>query len=372
MSTLTTKVAIYYPRAMHGDGGATNSLWLWAESLVRAGVEVEVLYDPRLPRSPTRSVPDGVRTRSVPHSGRGRFTRPRGLGRELDPSSLLILHSGYVLFNLIAGRVARSWKIPYVIMPQGAYNLQVRQKRRAIRLVWEVAERRLLERAEAVHVALPPEVDRVRQLAPAARTVTAATAFELPDAEWAPGDGVQYVAWLGRYDIQHKGLDRLLDAMALLPTQQRPLLKLHGRDHHESRQVIQAMVAERGLTENVTVGPPVDGAEKRCFLLNAAAYVHPSRWESFPVAMLESLAYGVPCLTTSDIDLGGELARSEAALVVPGTPAGLAEGLQLAATGLLARYGGLGRAFVRDRLKHDVAGNEFLSQLHELSRKVIP
>jgi glycosyltransferase involved in cell wall biosynthesis len=358
-------VTVYYPRAMHGDGGVTNVLWLWVESLYRAGLEIDLLYDPRLPISTRRSVPDAVRRRAIPHYGQGRQTRPIRFHEELKPSTLLVLHSGYTAFNLIAGRAARECGAPYVVVPQGAYDPHVRCRDRIIRSVWEVAERRLLERAAAVHVFFQPEVDHVLQLAPAARTVTAAPAYDLPDDSWTSGNN-DYVTWLGRYDIHHKGLDRLLDAMTLLPTSKRPFLRLRGRDHKNSRIAVQELVDARGLTNDVSVEGPIEVLEKRRFLINAKAYVHPSRWESYGVALVENLALGVPCLTTTDVNLGADLTEYGAARVVRGDIYSLAEGLAEAAADMLIPYGGRGREFVRDMLSHQAVAEQFLSQTDAL------
>ena len=360
------RIAMYYPRAMHGDGGVTNSLWLWAESLRRAGVAVEVLYDPRLPILRERRVPVGVATRPVVHYGRGRLAVPWHLERELDPAALLVLHSGYVMFNLVAARVATRFTIPYAVMPHGAYDTHVRENRRAVRVIWEVAERRLLIHATAVHIFSRPEVDHVHRLAPGAATVTAPTAFELPDTAWTQGNNRGYVAWLGRYDIRHKGLDRLLDAMALLPSSNRPLLQMHGRDHKDSRSAVQHMVMERDLSEHVSVGGPIDGRDKEELLLGAAAYVHPARWEAYGIALVESLAYGVPCLTTTDINLGPKLKAAGAALVVDGDVHGLARGLAAVAAGSVASYGARGRDFVRNHLSHVAAGRRLLQNTEAL------
>lgn len=368
MSAMIEKVSMYYPRALHGDGGVTNSLWLWAESLTRAGVEVDILYDSRLPLSTARSVPLRVHTRPVTHCGRGRLAVPLNLARELSPSALLILHSGYVLFNIVAAEVATRLGVPYAVMPHGAYDPHVRVSRRVVRTVWDVAERRLLKHALAAHIFFQPEADHVRRLAPTAVTVIAPTAFELPDAGWKQESARDYVAWLGRYDVRHKGLDRLLDAMVLLPPNRRPLLRLHGRDHQDSRSVVQLMVIERGLSDHVSVGGPVDGQDKEQLLLNAAAYVHPARWESYGIALVENLARGVPCLTTTDINLGPELKEAGAALVVDGNAAGLAQGLAAVAAGAVTAYGARGRAFVRNHLSHAAAGKKFLQGMAALTR----
>lgn len=349
------RILMYQPRARHGDGGVTNAFWLWAEALREVGPPVHVLYDPRLPAS-NRPVPPGITLCPVAHRGAGRLVVPQRMGRALVGAPLLVLHSGYVLYNLAAGAAARRHGVPYVVTPHGAYDPNIRSTRGAVRSLWERAERRLLERALAVHVFFGPEIEHVRALAPTARTVVAPTPADLTPEQWQSERAERYVAWLGRYDVRHKGIDRLLDAMAALPAQQRPQLRLHGRDHRDTRTEVQRMVVDRRLEAHVLVGGPVDGAEKQRFLDRAGAYVHPARWESYGIALVENLARGLPCVTTTDTHLAGELDAARAACVVEGTDAGLAGALALAAAGELARYGPRGRDFVRTRLNsHDTA-----------------
>ena len=294
----------------------------------------------------------------------------RRLGTQLGGTALLVLHSGYTLANLTAGRAAVHRNVPYMVMPQGAYDSNVRSQRRVVRSVWDVAERRLLERAKAVHVSTPSEIDHIRALAPSARCVQAPTAFPIPEARWNGHDHSDYVAWLGRYDIRHKGLDLLIDAMAMIPAQQRPMLVLRGRDSKNSRRNVKDLVSERGLDGSVEVGPPVEGEEKESFLLGASAYVHPSRWESYGVALVEAMAYGVPCLTTTDVGLGPSLAAAGAARVVLGTADALAQALQSVTDHDGMLLGARGRDWVKQNLSHEAAAQRLLEQLSTLGLRL--
>lgn len=369
MRGLTKHVTSYYPRALRGDGGVTNSLWLWVESLRTAGVEVEVCYDGRLPAVDDPRPARNELARPVRHLGTGRLAVP--VGPLVEEDSLILLHSGYVAFNLWAAARARARRVPYVVMPLGAYDPHVRATRKLVRSIWETAERRMLEQALAVHVFFAAEVAHVHSVAPAARVVTSPTAFPLPEAVWRGPTHSPYVAWLGRYDVRHKGLDRLVAAMAHLPAAERPHLRLHGRDSKQTREQVQALVDSHGLGSDVTVGGPVAGAEKVDFLLSAAAYVFPSRWESYGIALVEALAHGVPCITTTDANLAESLRQAGAASVVDGTVEGLAAALADVSRGELAPVGTLGREFVRTRLNHTVAGQRFLEQVDDLRSEAV-
>lgn len=365
-------VTHYYPRAFTGNGGVTHAVWLWVASLQRRDVDVEVLYDPRGTRSPEVPVPAGARAVPLAHSGRGRTTRPCHLGGCLRPEQVLVLHSGYVLANIIAARQARSNGTPYLVVPHGAYDPNLRGHRRVLKRGWEVQERRMLHGAVAVHVFFEQERDHVVDLAPGARVLVAPTAYEPPDVGRQTNGSDDYIAWLGRYDVRHKGLDRLLDAAAMVPGSERKLLRLHGRDSKQTRQDVQRLVDQRGLGGSVLVGPPLSGDAKQRFLLGARGYVHPSRWECHSVALVETLALGVPALVTDNINIAESLRRAGAAMVVEGCAAALAGGLTRLGSDDLSELGRRGQALVRTQFSHESAADSWIEGLRRLGVTVLP
>ena len=354
-------INLYHPRALHGDGGVTNSMWVWCETFQKAGYKVRMLHDDRLPANAERRV--SAPTLAVKHRGRGRAARPLALAAVLSSADILVLNSGYQVANLSAAAQATRHGIPYVVVPYGAYDANVRASRRYLRRMWELGERRMLERAAAVHVFFDSEVGQVRSLAPAARVVVAPMPFDLADEQWAAPSTPGYVAWVGRYDVRHKGLDRLLDAMALLPESDRPVLRMHGRDSKNTRKEVEQMALERGLAGEVHVGPPITGQAKLDLLLGASAYVHSSRWECHSVALLEAMSLGIPCITTSDINIAEALEKAHAAAVVDGSTAGLAQGLRSAANGELPGFGVRGREFLATHLNRHQAVTTWADQL---------
>jgi glycosyltransferase involved in cell wall biosynthesis len=162
----------------------------------------------------------------------------------------------------------------------------------------------------------------------------------------------------------HKGLDLLVRAIAHLPESERPILRLRGYDYKGGLEALKALVARLRLAAWVDVGGTVTGLDKLSFLRRCDGYVHPSRWESYGLALVENLALGVPCLVSDKAHIASELAMRRAALLAPPTVEGLANGLRN-----LSRETGVGergRAFVRDRLSWSVVMPPYLWRLREL------
>lgn len=102
----------------------------------------------------------------------------------------------------------------------------------------------------------------------------------------------EYVAFMGRMDIHQKGLDRLASiAERIAPIEIR--VAGDGRDRDWFLQ-------RTGHLDNVHYVGKVRDAERLAFLAGARATVMPSRYETFGMVAIESLAVGTP-LVCADI-----------------------------------------------------------------------
>jgi glycosyltransferase involved in cell wall biosynthesis len=119
--------------------------------------------------------------------------------------------------------------------------------------------------------------------------------------------------WIGRFDVEQKGLDVLLDAVAALASKRRDVsLRLVGRGGDE--RAVRALIDQRGLEKVVVVetgARPPSVAER---LGEARIVVFASRFEGVSLAFLEAMAAAAPIVAT---DVGGlrHVARETARLV---------------------------------------------------------
>jgi len=315
-----------------------------------------VLHAPQ--GEPTSDVPfvskdchPGLTTQCVPHRGTHRMTlRPVGLERYLGQRDLLVLHTGWVPSNLLAAAAARRARVPYIVMPHGVYERMWTTYLRGPRRVRNFFERQLLERAAAVHLFFDSEIADVKALAPASTFLTVPTGFDLPIDHWSGGGG--YIAWMGRIDPLHKGLDTLVRAVARLTPGERPMLRIRGYDYKGGIARLQRLIADHVVGKWVSVEPAVGGVEKTRFMQEADGYVHPSRWECHSIALLENLALGVPCVVSKTIHIAQALERSSAALLTEPCDADLAEALTLLPS-QRGRVSGRGRALIGNTFNWD-------------------
>jgi glycosyltransferase involved in cell wall biosynthesis len=318
------RIVTYHPRARVGDGGITNSVRSLSAAFARAGADPVIAFDGR--GDPHREY--GVEWWPVRHLGTGAIRLSAELARVLDGADVLVLNSAWTGGNVRAGQVARRVGVPYVLAPRGAYDpLIVERRRLTKRLWWLLFERRLVAAAAAIHVFFEEQRDHLGGLGYRGMVLVAPNGVALPAGwVWDGGSG-GYVAFLGRLDPEHKGLDLLLRAVALLPSDARPRLRLHGPDWRGGTALVRRLIDDLDLADDVELGPALYGDDKWSLLAKAAGFVYPSRWEGFGNSLAEAAALGVPALATP-YPLARHLEQHGACIVVDANPETLAEGLR--------------------------------------------
>ena len=118
-------------------------------------------------------------------------------------------------------------------------------------------------------------------------------ALEVRDPGMAPAGLV--IGWAGRL-VPIKGLTTLLEAFALLPAglaTSRLLLVGDGPD----RAVLAALAAQLGIADRVEFAGFLD--DPASWLARMDVFALPSLHEGFPVALLEAMAAGLPCVASA-------------------------------------------------------------------------
>ena len=250
-----------------------------------------------------------------------------------DRPDLVVLHSTYIPAHARIAALMRKSGTPYVVCPRGGMTQRAqtskRWKKRAGNLLffnW------IISNATALHYLTEGEAN-ASELRRLPRFVVG-NGVDVPEtsALASPGqsDGLRLV-FLGRLHADHKGLDLLLDACAHVAGELRRAharLDLYGSDWCGSAAALARQIRRLGLKDIVEVHGPVVGHAKAELLKRADVFVHTSRTEGHPIAVLEALACGVPCLLTPQTNLADEVAGAGAGWRVEPSAAAIADGLQ--------------------------------------------
>ncbi len=114
----------------------------------------------------------------------------------------------------------------------------------------------------------------------------------------APAGAERTIAFVGTFDVMYKAPDVLLRAMQRCVATGLDLrLEFVGEGRH--RQAMQALAADLGIADRVEFhGRVRAGKDVRDILDRVDLFVHPSRTEGLPRALLEAMARALPCVAT--------------------------------------------------------------------------
>jgi glycosyltransferase involved in cell wall biosynthesis len=107
----------------------------------------------------------------------------------------------------------------------------------------------------------------------------------------------RHILFLGRIEVNQKGLDLLLRAYKKIASKTSYPLVIAGGGEEKQVRLLKQLIAEAGLTDRVQYVGAVEGQAKIRLLQKAACLVVPSRFETFSLVALEAIAAGIPLVS---------------------------------------------------------------------------
>lgn len=243
----------------------------------------------------------------------------------------LHLHSVFIPHLHLFARLG----IPYVFTPNGGLSpIVLRGKNLANRLgkrIWiALFDKHVWRHARFIQAVSP---DEYRELTTLMRLAGVTTPVRLvPNGVAVPSQGSSFAEekWLfvGRFARQ-KGLDMLLRAYALANrTCSLPKLVLAGVDTEDLLAGLESLCHDLTLDGRVEWIPGgVYGPAKDRLFRSASAFIHTSRWEGLPIALLEAASYGLPLLVTHEANMDAFVGECHCGLCVDLDVTRISEGL---------------------------------------------
>ena len=128
-----------------------------------------------------------------------------------------------------------------------------------------------------------------------------------------PSEG-DYALYMGRLDMDHKGLDMLIDSWEELSRLEKVPLVIAGDG--PAKDQMRARIEEKGLARFVRFAGRISGKEKKRALRDCRFMVVPSRYETFGISALEAMAAAKP-VVCFDIPHLNEVVGNEWGVCVP-------------------------------------------------------
>lgn len=240
------------------------------------------------------------------------------------PANVVVhMHGGFIpVFSRLSALLQRLKK-PFVYTPHGSYNVIALKKGGWKKFFYmPLFEKPLLKRAALVHSLGKSEVDGLHQISPGKKSVLIPYGFDTTSLEHFHAAAMQpngaetsIVTFCGRIDTHTKGLDLLMAAMVPV-CQQLGNVQLWIIGDSNQREALQQQAQSLGLGDKVIFYGARYGEEKMLLLEKSHVFVHPSRNEGLPTAVLEAAAIGLPCVVTRATNVGEVVEASHAGWVV--------------------------------------------------------
>ena len=302
-----------YHAPAYAFGGPVRMAETMIAAFLAAGHQVTVAttdaldLDRRVPPG-TGDLPPGCRVLRFPNvshrlAARAMGWTPRGyrawVREHVHEFDVVHLHDVYSVLSVAAARAASAAGVPYALQPFGSLAPAKERGRplvkRAFLTLW--GRRTLREAAANVHSTEDERRDFLAAGAPAATLVRLPLPLELPPPRGEAEAAAPTLVYVGRLD-PIKGLDRLLDAVALARGRVPDLrLDLVGPGNGYRRR-LEVQAARLGIGDAVRFHGFVPVEEKVRLLETAHAFCLLSRSEGLPVSALEAMACGTPVIVS--------------------------------------------------------------------------
>lgn len=146
-------------------------------------------------------------------------------------------------------------------------------------------------------------------------------------------DDVRKINFLffGRIDINHKGIDKLIEGIELLPEKikNQIIVNFYGYGNVKDENYLLEKIKNNS---NIKFhGSVFDPIEKNNVFLSSDIFILTSRYEGMPISVLEALSSGLPCLVSTETNVEDIILKYKCGWVIDkNTPNNISKTIQIA------------------------------------------
>ncbi|MEM7577874.1 MAG: glycosyltransferase [Planctomycetota bacterium] len=260
-------------------------------------------------------------------------------------SDLIHIHNLWEQLQHVTAAAARRQRIPYLLRPCGMLDpWSLSQSAGRKQWMLRLRTRSDLNGAAALHFTSEAEANGATKLGLTARTLVVPNGLTTSPYEVEPAEGSGQldtlvpefanrpkVVFLSRLHPK-KGGDLLIEALARLRSDQDagagPALVFVGPDEAETQPKWEALIRDRGLTDDVRFVGLLTGEHKVAALREADVFCLPSHQENFGIAVVEALAAGTAVVISDQVNIHEEITAARLGTAVPLDPSAIAAALR--------------------------------------------
>lgn len=220
--------------------------------------------------------------------------------------------------------------IPYFIELHGALSMQNKEQSHAKKTVFQILFlNRVIRKAKAIIYLNHSEYCNSAIKNINSKCVIIPNGCDIPRIPFIHKEkckGKTELLFLGRIDVKHKGLDVFIQAIEYLNNHNKTAdlhFSFYGIGNNADTEYLKREMAQIG--DVATYYGAVYGADKQRVFSNADIFIHPSRYEGFPMAILEALSFGLPCIISPMTNVSDIILSSNCGWITTLDPVDIAE-----------------------------------------------
>jgi len=233
-----------------------------------------------------------------------------------EPNTVFHFHGGFIPHFILISRYLRKIKRSYVLTPHGTFTQGAMDQNKWLKkLYFRFLEKPLLNKAQAVQCLGHAEQSDLEALSKSLQIQLIPNGQNFgelicespitPSSEFIIG-------YCGRIEERQKGLDVLLKSFRFYLEQLGGRGKLHLIGDGPYLQEMKALAEKLELDPHICFWGKKFDQEKIQILSQMKLFVHSSRNEGLPTAVIEALSLGIPCLVSkaTSMDTYVKMARA--------------------------------------------------------------
>lgn len=288
----------------------------------------------------------------------------------LKDYDVIHIHGIYEINHYILAKYLRKIGVPYIVSIHGNLMRSALMKSRVKKhIAINIYIKKLLKQSSSIHVMAKNELNDVKLLIGEHDYQLIYNGVESTCGEQITkkqNDKLN-ILFIGRLDVNHKGLDLLIEAIAknINKFVDKIQLFLVGPfDSKEDRKVIEAMLeATPHLRDIIRIEGPKYGTEKEKYYSTCDVFIHTSRYEGMPVAVLEAMDRGMPCIITPGTNMGEIIKECNGGIVVEPYYEDISRGIEIAldlSSESISRMGSSAKTWSKKNLSWELIAKQYI------------
>ncbi len=227
---------------------------------------------------------------------------------------MAILHSFFCFDYVATTKALLKMKIPFFIEPHGSFGRQAMNKSYVKKIVANntIFKSQIKDSVGYIFTNQAEYLDSVYRSSNELIIPNGIIPEVVHDARNKDTESISNptIYFLGRYDIHHKGLDYLFDALDYLEKEEYEVkINLYGTGNKKQLEFIESHIKKYKVISVENCGT-IYGLDKKKALEKCNILILTSRYEGSPMTVLDGLSYGNPCIATPGTNIAEEVANN--------------------------------------------------------------